>query len=212
MKREEKNALSRRRILDAAMEDFSQKGYEGASLSTVFAERGISKGVVYHHFKDKDTLYLLCVERCFSSLTEALSRTAETLCGTPEEMLQIYFDQRLRFFADHPQYYGIFADAVFHTPAALADEIASRRVAFDALNLSVLTSILRAQPLRAGLDVESIVEDFHLYMDFFNLRFGSDFLSTDRPAEELLQKHEERCHRQLSILLHGVLGENSEKE
>mgnify|MGYP002539826609 CR=1 FL=1 len=58
MKREEKNALSRQRILDAAMEEFSRNGYDGASLNTVCAEKGISKGIIYHYFKDKDELYL----------------------------------------------------------------------------------------------------------------------------------------------------------
>lgn len=37
MNREEKNALSRQRILEAALEEFSQKGYEVASLSNVCA-------------------------------------------------------------------------------------------------------------------------------------------------------------------------------
>ena len=60
MKREEKNSLARQRILDAALEEFSSRGYEGASLNTVCAEKGISKGIIYHHFKDKDELYLLC--------------------------------------------------------------------------------------------------------------------------------------------------------
>lgn len=46
MKREEKSALSRQRILEAAMEEFSLKGYEGASLNAVWAEKGISKGII----------------------------------------------------------------------------------------------------------------------------------------------------------------------
>ncbi|MDY3240832.1 MAG: hypothetical protein SOW80_12030 [Anaerovoracaceae bacterium] len=95
---------------------------------------------------------------------------------------------------------------------ALRKKIAACRQSFDALNLSVLTSVLSAQPLREVLDVESIVQDFHMYMDFFNLRYGSAALSSDQTSGELLQKHKERCHRQLSILLHGVLGENREKE
>ena len=61
MKQEEKSALARRRILDAAMREFADKGYEGASLNTVCAENGISKGIIYHHFRDKSELYLLCV-------------------------------------------------------------------------------------------------------------------------------------------------------
>lgn len=38
MKREEKNALSRQRILEAALEEFSQKGYEAASLNNIAAK------------------------------------------------------------------------------------------------------------------------------------------------------------------------------
>lgn len=72
MKREEKNALSRQRILNAAMEEFSGKGYEGASLNTICSEKGISKGIIYHYFKDKNKLYLLCVEECFREVTAYL--------------------------------------------------------------------------------------------------------------------------------------------
>ena len=39
MKREEKSAVSRQRILAAAMEEFSRKGYEGASLATTISQR-----------------------------------------------------------------------------------------------------------------------------------------------------------------------------
>ena len=54
MKREEKNALSRQRILEAALREFSEKGYAAASLNTVCAENGISKGIIYHYFADKE--------------------------------------------------------------------------------------------------------------------------------------------------------------
>ena len=102
MKREEKNALSRQRILDAAMEEFSAKGYAGASLNTVCGEKGISKGIIYHYFKDKDQLYLLCVEACFDAFTAYLGEAAASLSGPARERLRTYFDARLRFFAGHP--------------------------------------------------------------------------------------------------------------
>ena len=127
MNREEKNALSRQRILEAALEEFSQKGYEAASLSNVCAEKGISKGIIYHHFKDKDALYLLCVEDCFDRVCAYLREAAGKLSGTEEEKLAAYFDARLRFFALQPVYLGIFAEAAFNPPPALAEEIARRR-------------------------------------------------------------------------------------
>ena len=209
MKREEKNALSRQRIPDAAMEEFSAKGYEGASLNTVCGEKGISKGIIYHYFKDKDELYLLCVEACFDAFTADLREAAAGLSGSARERLRAYFDARLRFFARHPLYLGLCADAAFHPPAGLAEEIAARRRAFDELNISVLTDLLESAPLREGLTVETVVEDFRLYMDYFNIHYRSAFRGEDSPQDALF-KHEERCHRQIDILLYGVLGEAHE--
>lgn len=210
MKREEKNALSRQRILEAALEEFSQKGYEAASLNNVCAEKGISKGIIYHHFKDKDALFLLCVEDCFTQVSAYLQETAEALSGTAQEKLAAYFDARLRFFALHPVYLGIFAEAAFNPPAALAEEIARRRQAFDRLNADVLTGVLGKASLRAGLSAETVVEDFRMYMDYFNLRFRSAFRS-GRSIDEILTEHEEKCRRQLDILLHGVLDDGNEE-
>ena len=203
MKREDKNALSRMRILNAAMCEFSQRGYGGASLNTAWAEKGISKGVIYHYFKDKDEIYLLCVKQCFEALTAYLRKTASALTGTPAKRLETYFDARMCFFAENPLYLGIFCDAMFQPPAALTGAIAVCRRDFDALNISVLTELLHTAPLREGLSVEAIVEDFRGYVDFFNLRFKTEWKRGLSP-ENVLKEHEERCHRQLDILLHGV--------
>ena len=58
MKRDEKNQQTRRRILDRALSEFSEKGYGGSSVNTICAVQGISKGIVYHYFENKDQLYL----------------------------------------------------------------------------------------------------------------------------------------------------------
>ena len=130
------------------------------------------------------------------------------MTGSAEEQLQSYFRARLDFFAENPIYLGIFADAAFNPPSALASEISGCRHAFDDLNISVLTKVLESEALRTGLSVTTIVDDFRMYMDYFNMRFKTDF-SSERSIEELLKDHEERCHRQLDIPLHGILGKKN---
>lgn len=206
MKREEKNALSRQRILDAALHEFSAKGYGGASLNTVCSENDISKGIIYHYFKDKDELYLACVTQCFEALTGYMKKVLSDSKGTPEEKLQTYFEGRIHFFAENPRYFGIFTDAAFSPPPNLAGQIKNCRSEFDELNVSVLTEMLRGQPVRKGLSVPVIVEEFRLYMDYFNMRFKEE-CDKESFSENALRRHEERCHRQLDILLHGVLND-----
>lgn len=204
MKQEEKSRLARQRILTAAMEEFSENSYENASLNVICAKHSISKGMLYHYFKDKKELYLLCVKECFDALTACLREAAEPLSGPPEQRLKRYFDARLLFFAENPLYQGIFTNAALMPPSSLHDEIAACRNGFDALNLSILTGLLSGQKLRQGLTVTVIVEDFKLYMDFFNTRF-TIMSEGEKPTKDLLCRHEEMCRRQLEILLHGVL-------
>lgn len=210
MKREEKNALSRQRILDAAMREFSDKGYTAASLNTICSENSISKGIIYHYFKDKDELYLLCAAECFDKLTEYLKGKSGSPGDAVEKRLQLYFDARLRFFTENPIYLGIFLDAALSPPAALKTKIAEVRKPFDNLNIATMTELMESEHLRDGISREAVVDDFRLYMDFFNASFRAVLAGTETP-EQALREHEERCHRQLGILLYGVMGDRNEK-
>lgn len=206
MKQTEKNALSRQRILEAALREFSAKGYAAASLNTVCTENDISKGIIYHYFADKDEIYLLCVTDCFAALTAYLQGALGGMDGGVEQRLQGYFNARLRFFAENPRYLGIFTGAVLDPPAHLSSKIAEARGSFDELNISVLTQLLENTTLQSGMTVFSVVDDFRMYMDYFNLRF-KDVMTGIGSPERALQEHEERCRRQLHILLYGVLGD-----
>jgi len=204
MKRTEKNLQSRQRILEGALEEFSAKRYAEASLNNICNDNNISKGLIYHYFNDKDELYLLCVKECFDALTSCLSEAVKTLNGGVEEHLRGYFDARLRFFGDNPLYLNLFCNAMLHPPMHLLDAINKVKSNFDRLNIAVLTEVLEQVSLRPGITVSEVVEDFRAYQDFFNARYLS--MQQSRSTESILRDHEERCHRQLKMLLYGVVG------
>ncbi|MDR7220999.1 TetR/AcrR family transcriptional regulator [Aminobacter aminovorans] len=52
-------------IVEAAFRLFLERGYEGASMSDLVAATGLSKGAVYHHFRDKDALHDAAIEHFF---------------------------------------------------------------------------------------------------------------------------------------------------
>ncbi len=204
MKREEKNLQSRQRILEGALKEFSAKSYAEASLNNICNDNDISKGIIYHYFKDKDELYLLCVKECFDALTAYLSDAVKTLDGGVEEHLLGYFDARLRFFRENPLYLNIFCNAIINPPMHLLNAIGEIKSEFNKLNFSVLTQLLERVSLRPDITVSEVVEDFRAYQDFFNARYLS--IRQGFPAESILNDHEEKCHRQLKTLLYGVIG------
>ena len=46
------------RILNAALKEFAQKGYKNASTNQIVKEADISKGLLFHYFKNKKQLFL----------------------------------------------------------------------------------------------------------------------------------------------------------
>lgn len=48
----------RRQILDAARTAFARLGYEGATVRVLEEEVGLSRGAIFHHFADKEALFI----------------------------------------------------------------------------------------------------------------------------------------------------------
>src|SRR3954466_857430 len=59
-------------ILDAARRAFARHGYEGATVKVLEAETGLSRGAIFHHFRDKEALFLALAE-------DDAARTAEVV-------------------------------------------------------------------------------------------------------------------------------------
>ena len=70
MTQEERSERSKQQILDAALKLFSHKGYGATSVRDIAEEAALSKGNVYHHFPDKETVFRALIDRYF----EAMSR------------------------------------------------------------------------------------------------------------------------------------------
>ncbi|HHX48840.1 MAG TPA: TetR/AcrR family transcriptional regulator [Clostridiales bacterium] len=200
----EKGVLSRQRILDAALEEFANYGYLGASLNRVCKEKNISKGMIYHYFRSKDELYLLCLENCFNDLTKYLKINFENKNNDIESMLKQYFELRLDFFAKNPLYLGLFSDLILNTQNHLKTNICVIKKDFDELNISILKSMLNTASLRKGLTIDTIVKDFIMYTNIFNLVF-KDSLEKTASSEKTLQEHEAMVNRLIKLMLYGVL-------
>jgi len=67
MSRKESQLQTRERLLDAALEVFSRRGYSAASVDEIAAEAGFSKGAVYSNFSSKEDLFLALIDRRFAA-------------------------------------------------------------------------------------------------------------------------------------------------
>src|SRR4026209_444254 len=64
---------TRDKILQAALEVFAQKGYHRAPVDAIERTSRTSKGAVYHHFPNKEALFLALVDEFSARLAEAVA-------------------------------------------------------------------------------------------------------------------------------------------
>lgn len=106
------SAEQRDAILDAALDEFSTRGFAGASLNRIIATAGISKGAMYYYFDGKEDLYADIlrgqVERLFQDgpLPVPEPRDAEDFWRTIEE----HYLRLMRLLIATPQTAALLRD------------------------------------------------------------------------------------------------------
>lgn len=207
MKREEKNLQSRQKIIESALKEFSSQGYGLSSINTICNEGNISKGVLYHYFSDKDEVYLTCVKECFDELVDYLRSHGIPDDAGLETQLEAYFDARLAFFQDCPQYQSLFSEALMSPPKQLAEAIYEIRADFDALNIDILNSILEQVELRPGMTKTAVIDLFRQYQEFINMKYRA----MEKTGIDIAAR-EENCKQAVDVLLYGVIARDEAKE
>jgi TetR/AcrR family transcriptional regulator, fatty acid metabolism regulator protein len=100
---EPKSAKSQQRIeriLDAALNVFSRKGYKDAAVDDIALESHTSKGGVYFYFPNKQTIFLSLLQRMAALL---LSRAQQAMADEPDPLRKgdAALLTMLRTFASH---------------------------------------------------------------------------------------------------------------
>lgn len=67
--------MSKQKILDAAEQVFSRKGYYQTSMQDIATEAKVAKGTLYYHFKSKDELFIMLMEQGTTFITDELQKS-----------------------------------------------------------------------------------------------------------------------------------------
>lgn len=133
MKRTIRTELTVSKIQEAALEEFGANGYAGGTINNI-CKRGINKGLIYHNFKDKDELYLVCLENSCKKLVSLIQES-----GCTSDQLQ-YMELRMRFFTEYPNEAHIFFEAILQPQEKLRDRIKQILEPFDEINEKIYRS------------------------------------------------------------------------
>src|SRR5947209_16197880 len=86
----------RRQILDGARSCFAKFGYEGATVRRLEEATGLSRGAIFHHFKDKESLFLALAEDDAQRMADVVAEQGLV------QVMRDLLEQRSGATAEHP--------------------------------------------------------------------------------------------------------------
>lgn len=84
MARQIRSELTRRKILDAAIDVFGEVGYAAAGWGTIIERTGMTKGALYHHFDSKEALASDIIDEGSATMLTAF----RSVCGSASPALE----------------------------------------------------------------------------------------------------------------------------
>jgi len=178
MPRVSQDQLEARRleILAGARACFARYGYEGATVRRLEEETGLSRGAIFHHFRDKDSLFLAVAEDDAAAMVATVTRHG---------LVQVMRDLLDRASASGSELAGWLGTQLevsrrLRTDPEFADRWAARSEAIAAATRDRLDRQHEAGALRPDVPVAVLAQFLELAYDGLVLH-----LATGRPRADL---------------------------
>jgi len=98
--------LTRQRVLEAATEEFAEKGLSGARVDEIARRSGANKRMLYHYFGNKEGLYLAVMETAYKKKLEE-EIELELTGMDPVEGMTTLIRFTWRYYLENPEFISL---------------------------------------------------------------------------------------------------------
>jgi AcrR family transcriptional regulator len=191
-----RSEATRQKILDAAIDVFSEVGYAAAGLGEVIERAGMTKGALYHHFDSKEALATAIIEQGTNLTRDAFRQVCESPSPALENMIHGAF---------------IIADLLVSDKTARTAEQLTRGLAgFNSTASQVWSDRLDAMTTRARLasaegDLREGLDPYVVSESILNATLGAQLPLKTVDGND----HIKRLSRSLELLLPSIVADTS---
>ena len=153
-------------IIDAAVAEFRQSGYEATSMDRVASSAGVSKRTVYNHFPSKEALFAQILEQLSEHIAEGLDLAYRSDRPLRAQLLELV-SQKLRLLHD-PNFADLARVAIaagIHSPERAQEMMARMGVREEGLTVWIRAAaadgrLKASDPVFASLQLQGLVKGF----------------------------------------------------
>lgn len=199
-----KKIYDKEQILDACLEVFANNGYENTSTLMLAEAAGISRTLIFHHFKGKKELYLNLLDRCFEK-----GKTDMGFDTLPE--YEDFFDAKEKFsiikfkyYKKNPVLYKFVIEAFYESPDELKQEIKEKYGELISNKNLMWEQLFKKVRLKEGIDPNQAYQLVMLTLDYCDNKYILNLDDANNLDEVNLQKFIDERNSFLSMIRYGI--------
>ncbi len=135
----------RRQLLDAALAAFAKRGFHATSMNQVAEAAGVTKPVLYQHFRSKRDLYRELLTDVGTQLEERIAKAASQARG-PREQVELGFRAYFGFVDEQRQAFRL----LFGAGTRHDEEFAETAERVESAIASLLAELIEVEGLTAS--------------------------------------------------------------
>ncbi|MGB9903174.1 MAG: TetR/AcrR family transcriptional regulator [Desulfotomaculales bacterium] len=164
----------REKILEAALEEFSRKGYEQTTVSQIAARAGITDPTVYEYFKSKEDILMGIPERAVEKFLGDLKSKMANM-HSPENIFRLFLWNQVRSYDNYPDYYKVLLGEIRCNPRFYKSKAYEVIRQYSRELMNILRSGVEAGVFRGDLDLGLVRDMYFGTLDQLLLnRFGEE--------------------------------------
>lgn len=107
-KQQQRSVVTQRKLLDAALEAFSENGFKGTSTRDIAERAGVHHPLITYHFRNKDQLWRAAADRIFREFNVSLVKAmAEVQDADPKARAEAFVRTYVRYSRNQPALHKI---------------------------------------------------------------------------------------------------------
>ncbi|MCX7904343.1 MAG: TetR/AcrR family transcriptional regulator [Caloramator sp.] len=195
----------RNKIIKAALEEFANNGYEKASTNRIVEKAEISKGLLFHYFKNKKRLYLYLIDYVIPVIFDEFFKLADMNITDFFERLKNWQVAKLNIFEKLSLESKFLIRAFSDIPDEVKEEVLKRYQNYTQEGYKLLFANIDYSKFKDGIDKNKAVETIVWTLENYGNKYMKENMDNEGNIVIDIERILEDIDEYLEILKHGCV-------
>ncbi|MCB8815532.1 TetR/AcrR family transcriptional regulator [Desulfosporosinus shakirovi] len=204
------NEEKKKKILDVCIHEFADKGYDKASTNSIIKEAGISKGILFHYFNNKKSLFFYMLDHCMQVMMGEFTKYPLT---ETKDIFQRFSELgviKFKIAQKYPYIVKLFMEALASPPDDIRSEIEQKYIQASKEYMPTFFEDIDYSKFRNGVVPSKAIQIIILFLGALGEKYLKDYKGKEHEMFQDYDKIMAEYMEYMEILKYGMYGSELE--